>query len=115
MLRLDSLDARRAHAAEGPVGRLRAELLDGTREHNLELINRIDEIHALGFPVLLGPSRKSFIGFTLDLPADQRIEGTAATVAVGITRGADIIRVHDVKEMARVAKMTDAIVRPGPR
>lgn len=82
-----------------------------TREHNLELINRLDEIHALGYPVLLGPSRKSFIGFTLDLPADQRVEGTAATIAVGITRGADIIRVHDVKEMSRVAKMTDAIVR----
>ena len=81
------------------------------REHNLELINRLDEIRALGYPVLLGSSRKSFIGFTLDLPADQRIEGTAATVAVGIARGADIIRVHDVKEMARVAKMTDAIVR----
>ena len=82
-----------------------------TRQHNLELINRLNEIRSLGFPVLLGPSRKSFIGFTLDLPADQRVEGTAATVAVGITRGADIIRVHDVKEMARVAKMTDAIVR----
>ena len=82
-----------------------------TREHNLELINRLDEIRALGYPLLLGPSRKSFIGFTLDLPADQRVEGTAATVVVGITRGADIIRVHDVKEMARVAKMTDAIVR----
>ena len=82
-----------------------------TREHNLALINRLDEIRSLGFPVLLGPSRKSFIGFTLDLPADQRVEGTAATVAVGIARGADIIRVHDVKEMARVAKMTDAIVR----
>ena len=84
-----------------------------TREHNLELINRLDEVRALGYPVLLGPSRKSFIGFTLDLPADQRVEGTAAAVAVGITRGADIIRVHDVKEMARVAKMTDAIVRHG--
>lgn len=83
------------------------------REHNLELINRLDEIRALGYPVLLGSSRKSFIGFTLDLPADQRVEGTAATVSVGITRGADIIRVHDVKEMARVAKMTDAIVRRG--
>jgi len=82
-----------------------------TREHNLELINRLDEIRALGYPVLLGTSRKSFIGFTLDLPADQRVEGTAATVAIGIVRGADIIRVHDVKEMARVAKMTDAIVR----
>ncbi|MCC6498778.1 MAG: dihydropteroate synthase [Anaerolineales bacterium] len=86
-----------------------------TREQNLELINRLDEIRALGYPVLLGASRKSFIGFTLDLPADQRVEGTAATIAVGITRGADIIRVHDVKEMARVAKMTDAIVRGAER
>lgn len=82
-----------------------------TREHNLELINRLSEIRSLGYPILLGPSRKSFIGFTLDLPPDQRVEGTAAAVSVGITRGADIIRVHDVKEMARVAKMTDAIVR----
>lgn len=82
-----------------------------TREHNLELINHLDEIRSLGYPVLLGPSRKSFIGFTLDLPPDQRVEGTAATIAIGIARGADIIRVHDVKEMARVAKMTDAIVR----
>jgi len=84
-----------------------------TREHNLELINRLGEIRELGYPVLLGPSRKSFIGFTLDLPPDQRVEGTAAAIAVGITRGADIIRVHDVKEMARVAKMTDALVRHG--
>ena len=82
-----------------------------TREHNLELINRLDEIRVLGYPVLLGPSRKSFIGFTLDLPAKERVEGTAATIAIGIARGADIIRVHDVKEMARVARMTDAIVR----
>lgn len=82
-----------------------------TREHNLELINRLDEIRALGYPLVLGASRKSFIGFTLDLPPDQRVEGTAATIAVGIARGADIVRVHDVKEMMRVAKMTDAIVR----
>ena len=82
-----------------------------TREHNLALIDRLDEIRSLGYPILLGPSRKSFIGFTLDLPPDQRVEGTAATIAIGIARGADIIRVHDVKEMARVAKMTDAIVR----
>ena len=86
-----------------------------TREHNLELVDRLDKIRELGYPILLGTSRKSFIGFTLDLPADQRVEGTAATVAVGITRGADIIRVHDVKEMARVAKMTDAIVRVGSK
>ncbi len=80
-------------------------------QHNLELIDRLDEIRALGFPVLLGPSRKSFIGYTLDLPADQRLEGTAATVAVGIVRGADIVRVHDVEPLLRVVKMTDAIVR----
>jgi len=82
-----------------------------TVSHNLELINRLDEIRALGFPVLLGPSRKSFIGFTLDLPADQRVEGTAAAIAIGIARGADIVRVHDVEHMRRIAKMTDAIVR----
>ncbi len=80
-------------------------------EHNLELINRLNEIRALDFPVLIGPSRKSFIGYTLDLPADQRVEGTAATIAVGITRGADIVRVHDVEPMMRVVKMTDALVR----
>ena len=82
-----------------------------TVDHNLELIRRLDEIRALGYPVLLGPSRKSFIGFTLDLPPDQRVEGTAAAISVGITRGADIIRVHDVEHMMRIAKMTDAIVR----
>jgi dihydropteroate synthase len=82
-----------------------------TVAHNLELIRRLDEIRALGYPVLLGASRKSFIGFTLDLPPEQRVEGTAAAVCVGITRGADIIRVHDVEYMVRIAKMTDAIVR----
>jgi dihydropteroate synthase len=81
-----------------------------TVEQNLELINRLDEIVALGFPVLLGPSRKSFIGYTLNLPPEERIEGTAAAVAVGITRGAKIVRVHDVKIMSRIAAMTDAIL-----
>jgi dihydropteroate synthase len=82
-----------------------------TVDHNLELINRLNEIRELGYPVLLGPSRKSFIGFTLDLPPGQRVEGTAAAISVGIVRGADIIRVHDVVQIARVAKMTDALVR----
>ena len=82
-----------------------------TVDHNIELIRRLDEIRALGFPVLLGPSRKSFIGYTLDLPPSQRMEGTAATVAVGITRGTDIVRVHDVQPISRVVKMTDALVR----
>jgi len=82
-----------------------------TVEQNLELLNRLDEIRALGFPLLIGPSRKSFIGYTLDLPYNQRVEGTAAAVAVGIVRGADIIRVHDVRAMARTARMVDAITR----
>jgi dihydropteroate synthase len=81
-------------------------------EHNLELINRLGEIRALGFPVLSGPSRKSFIGYTLNLPPEQRLEGTAAAVAVSIVRGADVVRVHDVEPLIRVVRMTDAIVRP---
>jgi dihydropteroate synthase len=85
-----------------------------TVEQNLELIDRLGEISALGYPVLLGPSRKSFIGFTLDLPPDQRAEGTAAAAAIGIDRGADIIRVHDVAALTRVARMTDALVRRRP-
>ncbi len=82
-----------------------------TVEQNLELLNRSGEIRALGYPLLVGPSRKSFIGYTLDLPPDQRVEGTAAAVAVAILRGADIVRVHDVEQIVRVTKMTDAIVR----
>lgn len=82
-----------------------------TVEQNLELVNRLGEIKCLGFPVLLGASRKSFIGYMLDLPPAQRVEGTAAVCAIGIARGADIIRVHDVEVMVRVARMTDAIVR----
>ena len=78
---------------------------------NLELINKLDYIKKLGYPILIGVSRKSFIGYTLNLPPDDRIEGTAAAIAVSIVRGADIIRVHDVIAMSRVAKMVDAIVR----
>jgi dihydropteroate synthase len=84
-----------------------------TVEQNLELIDRLEEIRALGYPVLLGPSRKSFIGYTLDLPPDQRVEGTAAAVAIGIARRADIVRVHDVSYMARVVRMADALTRRG--
>ena len=82
-----------------------------TVAQNLALINQLDEFKTLGCPLLIGPSRKSFIGQILDLPVDQREEGTAAAVAIGIARGADIIRVHNVKMMARVAKMADAITR----
>ena len=81
-----------------------------TVEQNLALINHLDRIKALGFPVLVGPSRKSFIGRVLDLPVGERLEGTAALVAVSTLRGADIIRVHDVAFMARVAKMAAAVM-----
>ncbi|WP_305764299.1 dihydropteroate synthase [Carboxydothermus pertinax] len=80
-------------------------------EHNLILMKRLNELKSLGQPILLGTSRKSLIGKTLDLPVNERVEGTAATVTLGIAKGVDIIRVHDVKEMVRVAKMTDAMVR----
>ena len=82
-----------------------------TSDQNLQLIHRLHHFKKLGFPILLGPSRKSFIGYTLDLPPEERLEGTAAAVAIGIDRGADIVRVHDVKEMVRVVRMTDEIVR----
>jgi len=82
-----------------------------TVEQNLTLLNRLNEIKALGYPVLLGPSRKSFIGYTLNLPPDQRLEGTLAACAVGIQRGADILRVHDGEPVVRLARMTDAILK----
>ena len=82
-----------------------------TAEHNLEILRRLDEFLALERPLLIGMSRKSTIGYVLDLPVDERVEGTAATVALSIAKGADIVRVHDVKEMVRVARMSDAIVR----
>lgn len=105
-----------AHAAGVPDERIILDPGIGfgkTVEQNLELVDRLGEVRALGYPVLLGPSRKSFIGYTLNLPPEERLEGTAAAVAVGIARGADIVRVHDVAFMVRVARMTDAIVRRG--
>lgn len=82
-----------------------------TVSQNLQIVNQLDQLKTMGFPILLGTSRKSFIGYTLDLPPEERLEGTAATVAIGIDRGADMVRVHDVKPIVRLAKMTDAIVR----
>jgi dihydropteroate synthase len=85
-----------------------------TPVQNLELLRRMSELKLLGRPILLGTSRKSTIGKVLgDLPPQERVEGTAATVAIGIQNGAEIVRVHDVQAMKRVAQMTDAIVRPG--
>lgn len=83
-----------------------------TPEENLTLLRRLGELRALGRPILLGTSRKSTIGLILgNLPPSERLEGTAATVALGIAQGADIVRVHDVREMMRVVKVSDAIVR----
>jgi len=83
-----------------------------TPEENLTLLRRLGELRVLGRPILLGTSRKSTIGLVLGgLPASERLEGTAATIALGIAQGADIVRVHDVREMMRIVKMSDAIVR----
>lgn len=80
-----------------------------TKEHNLQLLKGIPSLCEPGFPILIGTSRKSFIGATLDLPVGERLEGTAATVAWAVAHGAKIMRVHDVKEMVRVVRMTEAI------
>ena len=81
-----------------------------TVEHNLEIMLRLGQLKALGRPILIGPSRKSSIGEVLEAPAYDRVEGTAAAVAVSIANGAHVVRVHDVKEITRVARMTDAIM-----
>lgn len=80
-------------------------------QQELEIIRRLNELKRLGRPILVGPSRKSFIGLVLDLPVNERIEGTAAAIAISIAKGADIVRVHDVREMVKVCRMSDAIVR----
>ncbi|MCX5750576.1 MAG: dihydropteroate synthase [Candidatus Saganbacteria bacterium] len=82
-----------------------------TVEQNLEILGKLKEFKVLGYPIMVGTSRKSLIGKTLDLPIEHRLEGTAATVAVAIANGADFVRVHDVCQMGRVVKMTDAVLR----
>ena len=83
-----------------------------TREHNLALLRNLGRFTELGFPVLAGTSRKTFIGATLDLPIAERLEGTAATVALAVAAGAAIVRVHDVGPMRRVASMVEAVLEP---
>ncbi len=82
-----------------------------TYEHNLILMNRLEILNGLGYPVLLGTSRKSMIGLTLDLPAADRLEGTLATTVMGVMKGCAFVRVHDVKENVRAVRMTEAILR----
>ncbi|HCA46505.1 MAG TPA: dihydropteroate synthase [Armatimonadetes bacterium] len=109
--------ARRIEAAvEAGIGRERLLVDPGfgfgkTVEHNLTILRRLREFRSLGCGVAVGTSRKSTIGKVLDVPADERLMGTAATCAIAIANGADLIRVHDVAEMAQVARMADAIVR----
>jgi dihydropteroate synthase len=110
-----SLHASIARATEGGVPEENIIVDPGfgfgkTVAHNLEVVRRLAELSSLGRPILLGSSRKSTIGRVLDRPVDQRVEGTAATVAIGIANGANIVRVHDVTEMTNVARMADAIV-----
>jgi dihydropteroate synthase len=78
-------------------------------EHNLRLIRELDHFRKIGLPILIGPSRKSFIGKMLDMPVDERLEGTAAAVTASILHGANVVRVHDVKQMKRVARVTDGL------
>ena len=80
-------------------------------QHNLELIKHLDVFRSYGFPLLVGPSRKSFLGMILDLPVDQRLEGTAAAVTSCVLHVANVVRVHDVRAMKRVVTVADAIVR----
>ena len=109
--------ARAAETAEAAGVRRESLILDPgigfgkTADHNLEILSRLGELKALGFPLMVGTSRKSTIGLVLDLPVEERLEGTAATVALAIAGGADIVRVHDVEAMVRVARMSDAVVR----
>ncbi|HEK9103466.1 dihydropteroate synthase [Bacillus pfraonensis] len=84
-----------------------------TPEQNLEAMRNLEQLHVLGYPVLLATSRKSFIGHVLDLPVEERVEGTGASICLGIEKGCEMIRVHDVKEMARMAKMMDAMIGKG--
>ncbi len=82
-----------------------------TWQQDLEILRRLAELKALGRPLLIGPSRKSFIKMVLNLPVDERLEGNAAAIAIGIANGADVVRVHDVPQMVRVCRMSDAILR----
>jgi len=112
------LRQRVEHAVQAGIPRSRIIIDPGigfgkTVEQNLHLLNQVDELRVLGLPILAGPSRKSFIGYTLDLPPQERQEGTAAAVALCIARGVNMVRVHDARAMLRVARMCDAILRAG--
>ena len=84
-----------------------------TYEQNLEIINCLEELHVFGYPLLLGCSRKSVIGLTLDLPVTERLEGTLVTTVMGVMKGCMFVRVHDVQANVRAVRMTEAVLRGG--
>ena len=84
-----------------------------TYEQNLELLNKLEILHSFGYPVLLGTSRKSVIGLTLNLPAEERLSGTLATTVMAVMKGCSFVRVHDIKENVQAIKMTEAILQAG--
>ena len=84
-----------------------------TYEQNLEIMNCMDELHMFGYPILLGASRKSVIGLTLDLPVEERVEGTIAATVLAVMKGCSFVRVHDIRENVRAIKMTEAILNAG--
>ena len=103
-------------AADAGIARDRIVLDPGfgfgwTPEENLELVRRLDELAAAGQPLLLGPSRKSTLGLVLDAPVEERLEGTAAAVAIAVAGGVEVVRVHDVAAMRKVVAVADAISR----
>jgi len=115
---LREMRAMAASAEKAGVARERIVLDPGigfgkTLDQNLTLIRQVGAMRELGYPVLLGPSRKSFIGKVLDVEPGERLMGTAASVAVGVMQGADIVRVHDVQAMAQIVRMTEAIMNSG--
>jgi len=84
-----------------------------TYEQNLELLNQLEVLHSLGYPILLGTSRKSVIGLTLNVPADERVSGTLATTVMAVMKACSFVRVHDIKENVQAIKMTEAILKAG--
>jgi dihydropteroate synthase len=112
----NGLEASISLAAEAGIPRERLVVDPGfgfgwAEVHNLEMLRRLSELRTLGCPILIGTSRKSTIGAVLGLPVEERVLGTAATMAIAVANGADIVRVHEVGAMAQVCRMADAVVR----
>ena len=106
----NSLDSIRQFSTDPRPGCVQQSFDKGVVQDNFEILRRLSEFNGLDCPILIGPSRKSFIGKVLDALPDQRLEGTIAAVAIGIQNGAHIVRVHDVKEVSRACRIIDLII-----